>query len=161
MCMPTGKEKCLEPFKSSTFFKTNLTVYYGLSWMDWGAGGYGVGNYVLASWKKCSADVKVNPTNLFLFTTNNFLLLLYSHLINFHTFFEDGRGHEQNTPERKPAGEDVWGGDVPAPVSCIAAFKALYRMQMYPMYYTITIHQSLNSNTFMIFLFLLRHYCKF
>ena len=31
MCMPTGKRKVLEPFKSSTFFKTNLTVFYGLS----------------------------------------------------------------------------------------------------------------------------------
>jgi hypothetical protein len=27
MCMPTGKEKCLEPFNSSTFFKTKLKLY--------------------------------------------------------------------------------------------------------------------------------------
>lgn len=46
------------------------------------------------------------PGQPFLSLSTTFLLLLYFHLINFHTLFDDGEGDEQKTPKRKLAGEE-------------------------------------------------------
>jgi len=76
--MPTGKRKVLEPFKSSTFFKTNLTVFYGLS-RRVGAAVDGVNKGRFRARKLGGEqDVQVNPTNFF---------ILYQQLsITFFTF---------------------------------------------------------------------------